>query len=174
MPLVPAVCDNCGRLFSSGIELINSEVSFVDSGAGPCPHCGGNGRILSGVYNTLGETLSILIDPTNPGRAPGFLEVLKQIRDQNASPEEVRETIKRVEPQLRGLLTFLRDRENRKEVYIVIGLLIALLTLYLKGERRCPPTQINNLVEKVTAEAMAPNLPNRKARRTQQSKARHK
>jgi len=179
MPQVPATCYNCGLLFASGIDLQTSiGTSFRGLIAGPCPRCAGKGRILDGIYTALGDTLRILIDPTNPERIPTFLDALKQATAKSASPEELQQTIEKLEPQLTGLVAFLKDRENRKEVYIVVGLLIALLASYVKSNQTCPPSQIDNLVEQATAEAMAPapaqSAPNRKARRTQQSRARHK
>ncbi|HVS04656.1 MAG TPA: SEC-C metal-binding domain-containing protein [Candidatus Dormibacteraeota bacterium] len=54
MPAVPAVCTNCGAVFSSGIVLGDSlsGVSMSGSTAGTCPKCGGMGLVRGGVYSS--------------------------------------------------------------------------------------------------------------------------
>jgi hypothetical protein len=52
MAPLPAVCESCGRLWTPD-NLIGGEgrIEIADVRVGPCPHCGGMGRIPDGVYD---------------------------------------------------------------------------------------------------------------------------
>jgi hypothetical protein len=65
MPLMPAICDNCGAVFSSGVMGSDgaSHITFANCTAGPCPRCGGMGHIPDGVYNFIGNAIEFLSGP---------------------------------------------------------------------------------------------------------------
>jgi hypothetical protein len=138
--------------------------------------------VINGVYEVLGDTVRIITDSKRTAsEVQALIDDLRQAKNRRASNEEIQRTIEEKAPELTGLLSFLRQREGREEVYKVLGIIIALLGLllaYLKVNQSPPPVQINSLVERAVAEAVAPPVepqpPNRKQRRAQGSKARHK
>ena len=62
---LPAVCDNCGAIFSQrAIKAENvRHLTISNVGVGPCPNCGGNGHIPDGVYNVVGNVIEVLAAP---------------------------------------------------------------------------------------------------------------
>jgi hypothetical protein len=72
----PVVCDTCGTIFLSPIEIIDSRVSFSGCTASPCPKCGGVGHIPDGIYNFIGNTIEFL---GGPSRTVSELKRLKII-----------------------------------------------------------------------------------------------
>lgn len=60
MPFLPAVCDECYSVFSSDIYV--KEYDAIHSGykAEPCPSCGNEGHVRSGLEQFIQHTLSIL------------------------------------------------------------------------------------------------------------------
>lgn len=50
MPMMPAFCDNCGAVFSSGVMGDGAlHTTFINRTAGPCPKCGGMGHIPASI-----------------------------------------------------------------------------------------------------------------------------
>lgn len=58
MGSIPAICKICGKQFHSG-RSIDPGIDFISIGgtAGPCPYCGGDGKIADGIYRFLNEVL---------------------------------------------------------------------------------------------------------------------
>ena len=101
MPAIPAVCDTCGTVFSSGIygEKTTS-VTLVGNTAGPCPRCGDMGHVPDGTFSFTEDTIELLQGPQRTvSELQRLAEILRQARERNASTEEVAETIRRESPQ---------------------------------------------------------------------------
>ena len=167
MARIPAVCDNCGTVFPSPIELKNSRgVRFVDCGAGPCPKCGGNGTILDGVYDTLGNTVRILLtSKRSVQELESLRHALKTAKEQKASREEITDTIKTHAPELQTLADLLPQK--RSELYPFVSMLVVILATliaaYVAFQKKGPTdAEINAMIEKAVAEVtqqQAPVLP---------------
>ena len=88
MPQVPAFCDSCGLIFPSGIELVNSSDITKTGGQVSCPRCHSNGRVLDGVYDSLGDTIQALlkmsVDELKTLRAS-----LERLREEQAPSEQI-------------------------------------------------------------------------------------
>jgi hypothetical protein len=148
---VPAVCDNCGTLFPSRIEAVNStNVSFYGCGASPCPSCGGNGHIPDGVYNFIGNTIELL---SGPARTISELEhlaiILKKIRMERASFQQVTQKISQEVPALNSLSDILP--KTRGDLYPFIAIVLTIITIILgqlkSGDRQ--NIQINNVITNI-------------------------
>jgi hypothetical protein len=131
MPIVPAVCDTCGAIFSSGISIENStHITFAGSTAGPCPNCGARGHIPDGTYNFTQDTIELL---RGPDRTVSDLErlaqILREARQRRASVDEVKETIQQEAPNLSTLADLLP--QTRSELYGFIQIVLAAIALVL-------------------------------------------
>lgn len=61
MVMLPAICDNCGTIFGSGIQAINSRNITIKGGkTGPCPKCGAMGVIPDGVYDVIDDVINVV------------------------------------------------------------------------------------------------------------------
>jgi hypothetical protein len=63
---LPAFCDNqeCGAVFPSGFVVDNAiNITLSGNKCGPCPHCGGMGSILDGVFNFANNAIEIISAP---------------------------------------------------------------------------------------------------------------
>lgn len=79
--LLPAICQNCGRWFSAGIRVSNArEMTFVGNTAGPCPVCGGMGRIPDGTFD-FSEVLREAVEESTPDQIQAVEEVLHSVGD---------------------------------------------------------------------------------------------
>jgi hypothetical protein len=187
MPLVPAVCNNCGRVFSSGFELIDcTDISFSGIGVGPCPHCGGNGKILDASYTTFGDSLRILFNRSSKD-LDVLLSALKAAQARQATSEEVQAVVEEHAPELTNWLKKILP-QNQAQWFAFLSLLIAAITFVKNNLAPNPtPTVINNTVTyafselckpkpsiKFSMKGKEPTAGNRKARLAQRSKARHK
>ena len=59
MPILPAICPNCGAVFDTGVLLQSSGNSFTGC-VSPCPKCGTMGIIPNGEYSAAGHSLRVI------------------------------------------------------------------------------------------------------------------
>lgn len=58
---LPAICANCGLNFPSGFSIASgAKLITKNSISGPCPNCGGIGRIPDGIYEVVSDVEAIL------------------------------------------------------------------------------------------------------------------
>ncbi len=131
MPDVPAVCDTCGTVFSSGIYIENAtSVTLAGNTAGPCPRCGDMGHVPDGTFNFTEDTIELLQGPRRTvSELQNLAEILRQARERHASTEEVAETIRRESPQLTRLADLLP--RTRSELYGFIQIVLAVIAIVL-------------------------------------------
>ena len=102
MARVPAICEKCNTIFPSGFN-IGKGATFVGCVSGPCPKCGGDGRILDGVYNAIGNAIEAFVGQQNVNDLKRLLEVLEQAKGQPAKQEEIIADIEKVAPKFSKL-----------------------------------------------------------------------
>ncbi|MFZ2312612.1 MAG: SEC-C metal-binding domain-containing protein [Methylobacter sp.] len=129
MPLVPAFCDTCGTVFSSGMFFENCVgITLSGNRAGPCPECGGMGHVSDGVFNFIGDTIEIL---SAPGRTIHELtklaEILRNAKAKSQSKEEVAAKIDKEVPGLSLIAKLLP--ENKSELYGFLSVALTVITL---------------------------------------------
>jgi hypothetical protein len=131
MPAIPAICNKCGTIFP-GVALRGTglKARFVDCKAGPCPKCGGTGRIPDGQYDIFGDTLfAILQNITDTDVIKQSIEVIKTNIAAKASPEKITEEARKAAPELKTLWDFIP--KTRVEAYAFITLLILVLSKFI-------------------------------------------
>jgi len=63
MTMIPAVCQACGTIFSSGISIAGgAQATIIGCKSGPCPKCGDMGDIVDGVYGLKDKAFSFFKD----------------------------------------------------------------------------------------------------------------
>ncbi|MBI3880150.1 MAG: SEC-C domain-containing protein [Verrucomicrobia bacterium] len=142
MAKIPVVCQRCGEFFVAA-HLIggNARVTFTDVGMGPCPKCGGMGKVPDGSYEFIDNSIRLL---SGPGITIGHLKKLAAIvlraKQTNAVAETVRSDVKKDLPELSHLAEALP--KTRAELYAFLSLLVALIALLLKAEKSEPKQSV--------------------------------
>lgn len=147
MPYVPAFCNTCGTIFSSGIFIencVNMTLSLSGNTAGPCPKCGGIGHIPDGVFSFIGDTIKILNAPERTTEELQYLfKILKTQQKENINIYSLQQKVEEESPQLSPVVNALL--KNKQDVYQWITIIIMVLQLILG--KQSPPTQINNSIQ---------------------------
>ncbi|MBP2625563.1 MAG: hypothetical protein H6Q68_274 [Firmicutes bacterium] len=128
MTKIPAFCDECGKVFSSGFNFSNSfNISFAGCQAGPCPSCGGMGHIPDGVYNFIDNAIELLQRPNRTVEELKILaNILRKSRIKNSTIEQIKEEVATTVPELSPLTNFLPA--TRQEFYTFISIILTILT----------------------------------------------
>ena len=154
MPSVPAFCDTCGTVFSSGIFVENSiNISFTGNISGPCPSCGGMGHVPDGVFNFIGNTIEILSAPERT--IAELTHLAKILREAKAKAETREQVVSRVEkeiPSLSKLVNLLP--ENKSELYGFLAVVLAAIQLFTQTPSALNTTNINvtQVIQQVVSE----------------------
>jgi hypothetical protein len=145
--LVPAVCDNCGAFFSSGIDVSNSfHITFSNCTAGPCPKCGASGHIPDGVYNFIGNTIEILSCPSRTIlELDRLAKILKKAKEEHASLKEVKETIEEELPELSSIKDLLPRSRVQLYAFITIIIMVIQIIIGQLNKNQVPNITINQV-----------------------------
>ncbi|MBT2660588.1 SEC-C metal-binding domain-containing protein [Bacillus sp. ISL-45] len=137
MPVMPAVCDYCGTIFSSGVFLENTMGTFKGNKAGPCPKCGKMGHIPDGVFNFVENAIQILNAPERTVlELRKFTRILEDVSEQRIPQEELQNEVEQEVPELSPILDLLpKTREEKREDYkwaieMLLQVLFALLAFF--------------------------------------------
>jgi hypothetical protein len=146
MAHVPVFCDNCGTLFVTS-SLIGGDVrvTFENTGFGPCPGCGGMGRVLDGSYEFIGDTIKVLGAPAWSHEKLTWLE--ERIRAAQAgaeSTDDVIEDITEHAPELAELF-----RSLLKKGWTGLQVLVAILAVVTYLQSREDPPATSTQIEHV-------------------------
>jgi hypothetical protein len=127
--MVPAICDTCGTVFPSGFVIGQGarNITMVGNKSGPCPTCGGMGSIPDGLYDFVGETLSIA-STWSPERIQRLIAALQGARNA-ANPREATEAALAEDDELLDVVRRLVIPRNPAEFWAFIAALLALLML---------------------------------------------
>ena len=127
-----AFCENpaCGAIFpATNIIGGSGSVTLEMTGnrVGPCPNCGGFGRIPDGVYHYANNVVEFLRGPSESLADLRKVEaLLKHIRTKSLTREEVLQEVRAVSPSVAGAL----DKAPTTDVTQQwIQILIAFVTL---------------------------------------------
>lgn len=170
MPHPLAICSSCQLVFAVPfITLEAGSAAQIDGISANCPRCNRQASIPDGYYKTVGDTINVLVSSSHSiAKLESLFKKLISDQDRGGDRERIDKTIKEEAPELTGILSLLPRK--RSEVYAFLALILAILS-YMKQNPSCAPAEAINTVTTVAAPS---SLPNRKQRRTQTSKARHK
>jgi hypothetical protein len=147
---LPAVCGTCGRVFPSGFTIAGGgSYHLSNNQAGPCPGCGGMGRIPDGVIDlnqpdvvAALRAMADLGSIHNLRRMIGLLPRLttdelfavRQTLTSGAagrSEEQVVQDVQRAAPRLATAADLIRNRDNRMELAIWLTLIAAIIPIVI-------------------------------------------
>jgi hypothetical protein len=155
MPLMPAICDNCGAVFNSGVMGSDgaAHTTFVNCTAGPCPRCGGMGHIPDGVYNFIGNAIEFLSGPQRTIEELKILaELLRIAKREKFSPEILNDKIEKELPQFSLFKNFLP--KTKAEFYAFISIILAVITILINSanyfsNKKISKTEIQEITQVV-------------------------
>jgi hypothetical protein len=151
LPEVPAICDNCGAVFGSGIVLEGrGSAHMVGNRAGPCPVCGAWGTIPDGLYEFVGSTLAI-VSKWTPHHRQSFAGELERAKA-SPTPRPAAEAVIRKQPDLLPVAQRLLIPRNAGEFWAFIATLLAAIALL--GSEAGPDVTVNEktVIEEVIAQ----------------------
>ena len=156
MARIPAICNNCGRLFPTAIAVSGKGVAkIINCKAGPCPYCGSMGKIPNGIYSALTNMANLLASANIlPLHIRQLISILDSSVHKKEDFESVSNQIKENLPELSSIADFLPKTKN--ELYAFITILIALATLILNTSKSetSPPTVTNTNVNIIVNKAI--------------------
>jgi len=143
MVLIPAFCNNCGAAFSSGIAVENSRnISLSGNLSGPCPRCGGMGRVIDGVFNVVGDVIEILSAPQRTIDSLNQLtKILRQAAAENQTAEEISKNIDAKAPEFSKISKYIPKNATELVAWLTLILLSAQTISQLSQDDK-PDVQI--------------------------------
>ena len=136
MPVIPAICDNCGTLFDSGFHFENARnVKLSGNKASPCPNCGGIGSVPDGLYNFLDGSIELITGPkktvNNLSRLANYI---KEAKEAGKDSEEIKNDLARDFEEFNSIKDYLP--KSRTELYAFLTVLIMLINLIVDSAKK--------------------------------------
>lgn len=126
---LPAICDNCGAVFLSGIAISGMSIG---NKSGPCPACGGMGSVPDGLYNITGNVIRLLAGPQKTiDQLNHIVSVLTEARNTASEPNKAVEIIKKSAPELSSIVDVLP--KTRNELYGILTVLLMAVGAVIAG-----------------------------------------
>lgn len=149
MPNVPAVCDHCGIIFRSPLEIEGAHTARLSGNTVRCPRCQKLARIPDGLYRFTGSVIELL---SAPDRSHLELEriglILREARDGRLPPAAVALELKRQAPGIGAQLANLLTPKSPSDFYAMAGVIIAALAL-IASLKQGPTPQPSVTIEQV-------------------------
>ena len=136
MPRLPAICQNCEKLFPSGFYIGGKRNTFINCVSGPCPFCGHpEGLIPDGMYSALSDTvLEFISSRVKASHIRILIEILNQAKDEDVDAKTLSERIKNRVPELSTITKVLP--KTRSELYQFIIALVIFLTFFINNFKK--------------------------------------
>ncbi len=109
--LLPAICDQCGRIWVPRAIALGAGVQGVtisNVSVSPCPYCGGSGHIPDGVYEST-ESGVRLITRLDPRQRRAVAEVFERARLEDSDQEELARAIEKLADDQAGNAESVRE-----------------------------------------------------------------
>jgi len=152
MAKVPVICNSCKAFFvtESIVGGNATNITFENCTFGPCPHCGGDGHILDGTYEFIGNTIKILSAPQNTiFELQRLAKILQDARDRNATAQEIKDQVTQELPKLSTISNLLPH--TRAELYAFISMILAVigLVIVLLNRKESPNIQVDQVINNI-------------------------
>ena len=158
MPEMPAFCQNCGAIFSSGMVFDNCTNLKLSGNIVQCPRCGGIGKVPDGVFDIVGDVINVLSATKNTINNLNKLNnILKNAKKLNYSHEEIKSKIEEDLPELSSLSDVLP--KTRTELYAFVALILTTIGLAIAYLSSSSNNQISELkIKEITEQAIEKSL----------------
>lgn len=127
MPNIPAVCINpsCNTVFPSGFALEGCSATFIDNASGPCPKCGGMGKIPNGNYQALRDGIfATLFNIADIAK----LTEIKQVLETAKKDPKLQEKLEKIEPKFKNQEAII---DWAKEHQVIINLILQFIAVLI-------------------------------------------
>lgn len=154
MVSLPAICDNCGLIFNSGIAGSGGgTITITGSKAGPCPRCGGMGSIPDGTYRMIENIVEVLSAPERTLEELRKLSnYIDQANDGKMSVSELSEKTKEEIPSLGPFLDWIVPR-NREEKFnfgmIILSTILPIIISALMNSKPAPQIKVETIINNI-------------------------
>jgi hypothetical protein len=132
----------------------SGQIVFTNASIGPCPNCGGTGKIPDGLYEFTGSTLSIF-SSWHPDRLRKLADALGAARRAPDPRAAVEQTLAS-DPELASLAKRLSPLRDASAFWGFIAVLIATITLLTSQTESDPPVTEQTVIEKVIVQPEQP------------------
>jgi hypothetical protein len=96
-PKCKVIFEHHGIIGGSGI----GNIEFIDTKIGPCPNCGGFGRVPNGIYNLINDTLTFIKGPQSSIETLQSIEkLLRSFKNKNLTKDDVLKEIETISPEV--------------------------------------------------------------------------
>lgn len=136
MASLPAFCTSCGGVFVTSLFGGSAKgITFENSVVGPCPRCGGYGRIIDGVYDLVDNAFRIVRTLGSEGVTATELQQLIDLFEHalraGLAPEDVLVQVRRQIPRAEPIVGLANETARRGGTNwgTWVMILIALLQL---------------------------------------------
>ena len=143
MPYPPGICYTCGTAFiAKGTINIDGKNAWLSNiHVGPCPNCGGWGRIPDGIYSAVytGTQKALTAQLIKPDQIKRLIDGLRRAMQTKKEPAEIANWMEaKAPPELSGWAKLIRNYRpttpgERWGVIKVVLALLALLYALAKG-----------------------------------------
>jgi hypothetical protein len=143
MATLPVFCGNCGAVWGARNIIGGSGargITLSNATAGPCPNCGGTGRVPDGVYDLMDDTLAVVQSAALPKTTlQALIDLLESLNRGEATADEVMEKVRDEAPDLAPTVNVYLQKTDRAGW---IAVLIAILALLMQT-----PGTVNDVSE---------------------------
>lgn len=126
---VPALCDVCGAVFRSGIEVDSeSDKSFIGKTAVRCPVCRVGGRIPDDIFEQIGKLTELLRDPERSAdELTRLVEILSEGVEQRTDAETLANRIRSEAGNLSGIVELMPPGGAKLNTFITMTVALSVL-----------------------------------------------
>lgn len=147
MPIVVAICDECGTVSWTGIALVGR--AFAKMGghtSGPCPFCGSTGTVPDGLYDLFGDLVRTLAPSRSGTSFYRLAPLVRSARYQGIDSELTATAIETQAPEFVQLASNVRDHKGWSLYqYLTILLLVIKVVIVAKPPAAVTEPEIDQL-----------------------------
>jgi hypothetical protein len=168
------------RYVRDGIQIgiafqgVVKEVTLRDCKSGPCPKCGGTGHVPDGIYDFVGNVLSVLAAPERTiAELTRLREVLRRSQKMRESREGAATRVEREVPVFARIGEELRKAPIATTTAAVVLILTAIQTfLALRDSPKSPDVVVNTVINNYAA-TLPPTASGQKPHRSEKHPGRN-
>jgi hypothetical protein len=141
--VIPAICDTpkCGTVWFAAhiLELgSGSSAQITNCATGPCPACGGSGRIPDGIYTNASAHL---LKPRDAQKVLNALNALREQVKRGGTTKDIEQEITRKYPFLKNLAPFLPKNALELGTYLLV--IATLVSPYVASRFEKPAQSVH-------------------------------
>lgn len=159
MPVLPAFCETCGTVFSSGFVVGNIDRLTMNSNkSGPCPTCGGMGSLPEGTISIINNAIHLISGPAHTVEQFKQLQrILSAAQKNKVPPNELAQQLERECPVWQDFVNYIYRYlvpKNAGEFWGIIAVIIAALPFLSPSKQGLDEKQVVTIVEKAVNSAL--------------------